>query len=327
MAAADRLCAWSDFVAPSCRCHYGGILIALGRWTEAEESCSRRSGRSRAATAPSARPRSSAWPRCGSCRGASRRPSGCSRASTGIRPRGRRWRRSRSRGATSRWRRTSPGCAWRERTLRPRLRAAARAPASPPARARRRRRRASHARAAGGARRRLRQTSASRRSPRSPPAACWRSEGDARRPAHSRGRSRGSRRSSCPWRRRGRGSRWPGRSRRDAAARRSRRPASRSSRSSASGAARDADAAAGLLRMLGAPGRSRPKGRGTADGARGGGSLPPGRGPVERRDRGAPGDQPADRRAPRGEHPRRSSGLRTRAEAAAHALRERPQDT
>jgi DNA-binding CsgD family transcriptional regulator len=39
IAAADRLvaAAWSDFVAPSCRCHYGGILIARGRWTEAEE--------------------------------------------------------------------------------------------------------------------------------------------------------------------------------------------------------------------------------------------------------------------------------------------------
>jgi len=36
MAAADRLVAWSDFVVPSCRCHYGGILIAIGRWAEAE---------------------------------------------------------------------------------------------------------------------------------------------------------------------------------------------------------------------------------------------------------------------------------------------------
>jgi DNA-binding CsgD family transcriptional regulator len=37
MAAAERLVAWSDFVAPSCRCHYGGILIAIGRWAEAEQ--------------------------------------------------------------------------------------------------------------------------------------------------------------------------------------------------------------------------------------------------------------------------------------------------
>jgi DNA-binding CsgD family transcriptional regulator/tetratricopeptide (TPR) repeat protein len=31
-----RLVAWTDFVRPTCRTHYGGILIALGRWTEAE---------------------------------------------------------------------------------------------------------------------------------------------------------------------------------------------------------------------------------------------------------------------------------------------------
>src|SRR5215207_10824884 len=36
MALADRLVAWSQFVRPTCRTHYGGILIALGRWTEAE---------------------------------------------------------------------------------------------------------------------------------------------------------------------------------------------------------------------------------------------------------------------------------------------------
>ena len=28
--------AWTDFVRPTCRTHYGGILIALGRWGEAE---------------------------------------------------------------------------------------------------------------------------------------------------------------------------------------------------------------------------------------------------------------------------------------------------
>ena len=37
LSAAGRLVAWSDFVAPTCRCHYGGILIAIGRWAEAEE--------------------------------------------------------------------------------------------------------------------------------------------------------------------------------------------------------------------------------------------------------------------------------------------------
>lgn len=36
MAIVDRLAAWSSFVSPTCRCHYGGILIAIGRWPEAE---------------------------------------------------------------------------------------------------------------------------------------------------------------------------------------------------------------------------------------------------------------------------------------------------
>jgi DNA-binding CsgD family transcriptional regulator len=32
----DRYVVWTDFVRPTCRTHYGGILIALGRWDEAE---------------------------------------------------------------------------------------------------------------------------------------------------------------------------------------------------------------------------------------------------------------------------------------------------
>ena len=36
MAVVDRYVVWSDFVRPTCRSHYGGILVALGRWTEAE---------------------------------------------------------------------------------------------------------------------------------------------------------------------------------------------------------------------------------------------------------------------------------------------------
>jgi DNA-binding NarL/FixJ family response regulator/tetratricopeptide (TPR) repeat protein len=31
-----RSVAWTDFVVPTCRSHYGGILVALGRWEEAE---------------------------------------------------------------------------------------------------------------------------------------------------------------------------------------------------------------------------------------------------------------------------------------------------
>ncbi len=37
MAVAGSFGAWSDFVSPVCRTHYGGILIAIGRWSEAEE--------------------------------------------------------------------------------------------------------------------------------------------------------------------------------------------------------------------------------------------------------------------------------------------------
>jgi DNA-binding CsgD family transcriptional regulator len=36
VAAVDRHVVWSDFVRPTCRTHYGGILVALGRWPEAE---------------------------------------------------------------------------------------------------------------------------------------------------------------------------------------------------------------------------------------------------------------------------------------------------
>jgi DNA-binding CsgD family transcriptional regulator len=37
LAVAGRSAAWADFVPPTCRLHYGGILIATGRWAEAEE--------------------------------------------------------------------------------------------------------------------------------------------------------------------------------------------------------------------------------------------------------------------------------------------------
>ena len=37
MSVAGRFEAWSDFVSPVCRNHYGGILLAVGRWSEAEE--------------------------------------------------------------------------------------------------------------------------------------------------------------------------------------------------------------------------------------------------------------------------------------------------
>ncbi len=37
MSVARRFEAWSDFVSPVCRNHYGGILVAVGRWSEAEQ--------------------------------------------------------------------------------------------------------------------------------------------------------------------------------------------------------------------------------------------------------------------------------------------------
>ena len=37
MSVAADYVAWGDFVPPTCRLHYGGILIATGRWAEAEQ--------------------------------------------------------------------------------------------------------------------------------------------------------------------------------------------------------------------------------------------------------------------------------------------------
>ena len=37
LSVAGRFGAWSDFVSPVCRTHYAGILIAVGRWQEAED--------------------------------------------------------------------------------------------------------------------------------------------------------------------------------------------------------------------------------------------------------------------------------------------------
>jgi DNA-binding CsgD family transcriptional regulator len=37
LAAASHSVAWTDYAPPTCRSHYGGILIAIGRWAEAEQ--------------------------------------------------------------------------------------------------------------------------------------------------------------------------------------------------------------------------------------------------------------------------------------------------
>jgi tetratricopeptide (TPR) repeat protein len=36
LALVERYAKWKDFVRPTCQTHYGGILVALGRWAEAE---------------------------------------------------------------------------------------------------------------------------------------------------------------------------------------------------------------------------------------------------------------------------------------------------
>ena len=117
MALVDRTSRGPSFVRPTCRTHYGGILIALGRWTEAEaelldaiQAFERgyrgdrvyplvrladlrvRQGRYRGGGAP-------AW-----------------RAWSGTRPPGARRRRSRWRAATSARRRSSRGSASRAAT-------------------------------------------------------------------------------------------------------------------------------------------------------------------------------------------------------------------
>jgi hypothetical protein len=87
IALADRHVAWTDFVRPTCRTHYGGILVALGRWDEAERSFATRSRRSSAAIAATARSRSSVSPPCACARAATRRRSACLRVWSGTRRR------------------------------------------------------------------------------------------------------------------------------------------------------------------------------------------------------------------------------------------------
>ncbi len=91
------------------------------------------------------------------------------------------------------------------------------------------------------------------------------------------------------------------------------------------GATRDADEAAGLLRELGAAGRAWPRGHGALTRRETRGAVAPGRGSLQRADRER---LFISRRT--AEHHVASIlsklGLRTRAEAAAYAVRELPQD-
>ena len=104
-------------MAPTCRCHYGGILIAHrplggGRGGAARRAARVRERLSRGAHLP-ARPARGAARAAGALRGGG---APARRAASGIRPPGGHWRRSRWRGATSRWPRISRVCASRGRT-------------------------------------------------------------------------------------------------------------------------------------------------------------------------------------------------------------------
>jgi tetratricopeptide (TPR) repeat protein len=111
--AATRFEAWNDFVPPTCRTHYGGILIALGRWQEAERELL---AAARTFESVTVRPDSSRCFDLRSCafaRDASRRPSACWKASTGIRAPSGHSRGSHWRAASSLWQRISSACASR----------------------------------------------------------------------------------------------------------------------------------------------------------------------------------------------------------------------
>src|SRR5215207_8742990 len=72
MAAVDRYVVWKHFVRPTCRTHYGGILVAIGRWPEAEAELVARSAPSSAATAAIVPTRWSGSPTCAFGRAATR---------------------------------------------------------------------------------------------------------------------------------------------------------------------------------------------------------------------------------------------------------------
>ena len=100
LAAAGHSVAWTDFAPPTCRTHYGGILIAIGRWAEAEQELLAAARTfDRGYRAVRAVPLGGS-PTCASARADSRRPSACWRAPSGTRRQGGCWRRSRSAGVT-----------------------------------------------------------------------------------------------------------------------------------------------------------------------------------------------------------------------------------
>ena len=267
MTAARGFVAWGDFVPPTCRLHYGGILIAVGRWEEAEEELLAAArvfeGGLRAMRAAPLMKLAALRVRQGRFEEAERLLEG----NESHPRRGRRWPRSRWREAISRWPRTWRGCAWSVR-IHPIPPARPCSSCSP-----------TSSWVATTFRPRSMCSSASRRSP-PPPATSARpprAADDGTRTRRRRGRARpcppshrpgglhGA--STCRTKPRGRSSSSPGPSQSEA-------PAGAASEARSAlvtferlGARRDADAAAELLRTVGETGgRAWPKRHGTLTG-------------------------------------------------------------
>ena len=263
LAAADRLVAWSDFVAPTCRCHYGGILIAIGRWSEAEEELL---AALRAFEAGYRAERIGPLVRLAALRVRQGRFEEAERLLEGgeWHPAARRSLATiaLARGDLALAEDLARLCFEGGEPVRPGLRAAARAAGGHPARPRRSAGREGDARPARRARRRLRGRAGAAPPPSSPRVGCSPRRGTSGPRRGSGPPSSASRPSTCRSRPRGRGSRSPGRSHRARGPRRSSEARLALGTFERLGAARDADAAAGLLRELGSFGRASPRGHG-----------------------------------------------------------------
>ena len=317
--------AWTHFVRPTCRTHYGGILVALGRWTEAEaellDAIETSSGAT-AATAPPARAARRPARAPGPLRGG-RAPARGGR----VAPDGRDERRPRSRwrAATSRSPRSWRSSASRAAIRPTRAAAPARAPPGDPARPR----------GDGGGEETL-----ARLEGRSPSGTGdklagafagwaqgeWRGGAQRGAPAHLIGALETFSELNLPHEAgRARGSNCPRAECRVAEAAGPRGKAcARGIRAARRGS--DADAAAALLRELGAGGRAWPRRPWAAHEARVGGAALLAAGSLERGDRRAALHQPAHGGAPRGEHPLQARAAATAPRPPPTPTRELPED-